>query len=318
MSEPEHLPVMVNEVINGLAIEPDGRYIDCTFGRGGHSQAILSQLSTSRQHDPGKQLLALDQDRAAVSSRNALELSRDPRFEIVQAPFSSLQTIVEQRGWTGKVAGLLIDLGVSSPQLDEAERGFSFIRSGPLDMRMNRDCGVSAAEWLATVEEEQLTTVLKKYGEERFARRISRAIIEQRAEQPITTTEQLAKLIEQAVPRKEKHKHPATRSFQAIRIEINRELDELESVLPQALTALQPGGRLVIIAFHSLEDRIIKRFIRDEARGGDFPADFPVSDEYFHPRLKKVGRAIKAQRCEIEHNVRARSAVLRIAERLAE
>lgn len=305
-----HLPVMLDEVLEELAVQEDGYYIDCTFGRGGHSQAILEKLG------PSGKLLALDKDKAAVVSKNAQRLMKDPRFEIVQQSFACLEELAKRRGWLGQVAGILMDLGVSSPQLDEAERGFSFLHEGPLDMRMNAQSGMSAAEWIARVEETELADVLKRYGEERFARRIARAIVERRAVEPIKTTRQLAEIIECAVPVREKTKHPATRSFQAIRLFINRELEELRQGLIQAVPVLRPGGRLVAIAFHSLEDRIVKRFIRDEARGGSFPAGMPIEASAYSPRLKKIGKAQRPSAEEVSRNPRARSAVLRAAERL--
>ena len=306
----EHLPVMLAEVIQALAIKGNGIYLDCTFGRGGHSREILQQLGAAGR------LLALDQDLDAINSSYAGVLSKDPRFELIHARFSELGKIAEIKGLEGKIDGVLLDLGVSSPQLDNPERGFSFLKDGPLDMRMDANAGISAAQWLEQVSEEDLVRVLFKYGEERFARRIARAIIQRRSEASILTTRQLAELIENAVPVREKHKHPATRSFQAIRIEINRELGELEVVLNQAVQILKPGGRLVVIAFHSLEDRIVKRFIRDESRGKYRPGKLPVQEKDIdHGRLKKMGKALRSGRLEREQNPRSRSAVLRIAEK---
>lgn len=224
---------------------------------------------------------------------------------------------VEKRGWKGKVDGILLDLGVSSPQLDDPSRGFSFRHDGPLDMRMDPDSGHSAAEWLAEASDNEIAMVLKEYGEERFAKRIARAILHERAQSPITTTARLAKIVAEANPKWEKDKHPATRSFQAIRIFINAELDELEQVLAQSVEMLAPGGRLALISFHSLEDRRVKRFIRDEARGGDFPPGLPVTDAQLNRRLRAVGKDIRAGKAELAENPRARSAVLRVAERLA-
>ena len=255
----EHLPVMYAEALQQLAIKKDGIYLDCTFGRGGHSQGILNLLG------PTGQLLAFDRDSDAINSDYAQAMLADERFRLKHSCFSQLENIIESAGLAGKIDGILLDLGVSSPQLDNPERGFSFLRDGPLDMRMDGSTGVSAEQWLASVDEKDLVKVLFEYGEEKFARRIARAIVEQRAQAPITTTRQLALLIEDAVSVREKHKHPATRTFQAIRIEINGELDELKVVLEQSARVLKPEGRLVVISFHSLEDRIVKRFIRNES-----------------------------------------------------
>ncbi len=305
-----HLPVMPNEVLHGLAIRQSGIYIDCTFGRGGHSRIILDKLGADGR------LLALDKDASAVTSSAAAALQEDARFEIEQGSFAFLEDIARRHGWLGDVAGVLMDLGVSSPQLDQPERGFSFLKDGALDMRMDINQGITAAQWLADVSERELAFVLKRYGEERFARRIARTVVEKRAIEPITTTRQLAELIEQAVPVREKNKHPATRCFQAIRIVINQELDDLKKAMGQAVTVLKPGGRLVVIAFHSLEDRIVKRFFRDEAQGGRFPRGLPVPIDAYRPRLKLTGKAKRAGASEVARNIRARSAILRVAERL--
>jgi 16S rRNA (cytosine1402-N4)-methyltransferase len=301
-----HFPVMLPEALAGLAIDPAGFYVDCTFGRGGHSRAILDALG---EHG---RLLALDKDPDAVVSADARELAQDPRFEIEHASYAELRQQIEKRGQAGRVAGVLLDLGVSSPQLDRAERGFSFLRDGPLDMRMNTARGLSAAQWLDAVNEEELISVLREYGEERFAGRIARAVL---AARPLQTTLELAKLIESVVPVREKHKHPATRSFQAIRMAVNNELDELELCLRQTLDVLQDKGRLVVISFHSLEDRIVKRFVRDEEKGAPVPRHMPVLVAHV-PKLKKVGAARKASQAELDVNVRSRSAVLRAAERV--
>jgi 16S rRNA (cytosine1402-N4)-methyltransferase len=306
----QHLPVMLEETVQALVRQENGIYIDCTFGRGGHSREILQQLGS------GGKVLALDQDQDAIDSSYAHELRKDLRFELIHARFSELGQIIESKKLTGEIAGILVDLGVSSPQLDNPQRGFSFLKDGPLDMRMDVNAGISAAQWLVQVSEEELVRVLFKYGEERFARRIARAIIKQRSVAAIATTRQLAELIEDAVPVREKHKHPATRCFQAIRIEINRELGELEEVLDQALQALNTGGRLVVISFHSLEDRIVKRFIRDESRGKYTPGKLPIQNkDNKRGRLIKIGKPLRASKLEIEQNPRSRSAVLRIAER---
>lgn len=302
-----HAPVMLFEAIDGLHIQADGFYLDGTFGRGGHSLAILQSLG------PSGHLLALDKDLSAVQSEQALVLAKDERFEIAHSSYANLFSQIERRGLLGQVSGILLDLGVSSPQLDQAERGFSFMRDGPLDMRMDTSSGMSAADWLSQIAEEELVKVLKVYGEERFAKRIAHAVIEMRKTQRIETTKQLSALIEKAVPVREKNKHPATRSFQAIRIALNRELDELESVLNQALDVLQVGGRLVVISFHSLEDRIVKRFMREHSCEKN--TRLPLLEE-FKPKLKRVGKAQMPKEEETNVNVRARSAVLRVAERL--
>ena len=307
----EHLPVMYAEVLQQLAIKQDGIYLDCTFGRGGHSQGILNLLG------PGGQLLAVDRDSDAINSDYAQVMLTDQRFKLKHSCFSELESIVKNASLAGKIDGILLDLGVSSPQLDNPERGFSFLRDGPLDMRMDGNAGVSAEQWLASVDEKDLVKVLFDYGEERFARRIARAIVEKRAQSPIKTTRQLTELIEDAVPVREKHKHPATRTFQAIRIEINRELDELKAVLQQSARVLRQGGRLVVISFHSLEDRIVKRFIRDESGAKYNPGRLPIKEvDIAKGVLKARGKALKAGKQEISQNPRARSAVMRVAERV--
>ncbi|MDD1618567.1 MAG: 16S rRNA (cytosine(1402)-N(4))-methyltransferase RsmH [Methylococcaceae bacterium] len=307
----EHLPVMYAEVLQQLAIKQDGIYLDCTFGRGGHSQGILNLLG------PGGQLLAVDRDSDAINSDYAQAMLADERFKLKHSCFSELESIVKNASLAGKIDGILLDLGVSSPQLDNPERGFSFLRDGPLDMRMDGNAGVSAEQWLASVDEKDLVKVLFDYGEERFARRIARAIVEKRAQSPIKTTRQLTELIEDAVPVREKHKHPATRTFQAIRIEINRELDELKAVLQQSARVLRPGGRLVVISFHSLEDRIVKRFIRDESGAKYNPGRLPIKEvDIAKGVLKARGKALKAGKQEISQNPRARSAIMRVAERV--
>lgn len=306
-----HLPVMLEEALEQLAVKREGVYVDCTFGRGGHSREILRRLGKD-----GK-LLAIDRDKEALKSETAMELSKDSRFRSFHGCFSELREIANRAGLIGQIDGILLDLGVSSPQLDNPERGFSFMRDGPLDMRMNTSAGCTAAEWLATVSEQDLIRVLFEYGEERYARRIARAIVASRDRSPIQTTRQLAELIVQASPGKDRHKHPATRVFQAIRIEINRELDELQDALKQAVEILKPGGRLVVISFHSLEDRIVKRFIRNESGAKFDPGKLPVREaDIALGMLKKIGPAIKAGQQEIERNPRARSAVMRVAERV--
>ncbi|MGR9045903.1 MAG: 16S rRNA (cytosine(1402)-N(4))-methyltransferase RsmH [Gammaproteobacteria bacterium] len=307
----KHLPVMLTEALEALAIKKEGVYLDFTFGRGGHSRGILDRLG------PSGRLLAFDRDSDAVSSDAALALTRDSRFTLIHSRFSGVAEIVTEEGLSGRVDGVLMDLGVSSPQLDNPERGFSFLNDGPLDMRMDCSTGMTAAHWLAEVDEAELVKVLFDYGEERFARRIAKAIVARRDENPLVTTRQLAELIEEVVPVREKHKHPATRSFQAIRIVINRELEEVKDGLVQAVKVLKPGGRLVVISFHSLEDRIVKRFIRAESGAKHDPGRLPVKESDIDKGvLKKIAKAIKAGPDEVAVNPRARSAVMRIAERL--
>lgn len=307
--EYSHQPVLIKEVLTGLSIQPDGVYVDGTFGRGGHAGAILAMLG------PEGKLLAMDKDPEAVQSATR-QFGGDPRFGIEQGSFAMLGRMVAQQHLQGQVNGLLLDLGVSSPQLDDASRGFSFSEDGPLDMRMDPAHGISAAQWLQEAAEQEISKVLKTFGEERFSRRIARAIVAARHTQPLRSTRQLAELIAAAVPVREKHKHPATRSFQAIRIYINHELDDVRAVLEQVPDMLAPHGRMAVISFHSLEDRIVKRFIRDEYRGEQPPQQFPLAGMDYCPRLRPVGKAIRASDEEVAGNPRARSAVLRIAERL--
>ena len=303
---------MFAEALQQLAIKKDGIYLDCTFGRGGHSQGILNLLGSDGR------LIAFDRDLDAINSDLAQAMLEDKRFKLKQCCFSELENSIASESLSEKVDGILLDLGVSSPQLDNPDRGFSFLRDGPLDMRMDSTAGITAEQWLADVDEKQLVKVLFEYGEERFARRIAHAIIEQRVESPITTTRELAKLIEGVVPIREKHKHPATRSFQAIRIEINSELDELKAVLEQSVRILKPGGRLVVISFHSLEDRIVKRFIRAESGAKYNPGKLPIKEiDIAKGMLKKTAKALKAGQLEIAQNARARSAVMRVAERVS-
>ncbi len=310
MTTQSHLPVLFREALEALQITPGGVYVDGTFGRGGHSGEILRQLNSSGR------LLAIDKDPEAVEYASRV-FGQDDRFTIRQGSFAMLEQLAQQSDIHGEVNGILLDLGVSSPQLDDPERGFSFMHDGPIDMRMDNSSGQSAAAWLATADEDEISTVLKEYGEERFARRIARSIVAARRETPLVTTAQVASLIEQTVPGREKNKHPATRSFQAIRIFINRELDDLKAVLGQSLRVLAAGGRLVVISFHSLEDRIVKRFIRDHVRGEQFPPGVPVTADQARPKLMHVGGAIRPATDEIAANPRARSAVLRVAERVA-
>jgi 16S rRNA (cytosine1402-N4)-methyltransferase len=304
-----HQPVLLKESIAALKIRPGGFYIDTTFGRGGHSRAILEHLN-----ERGR-LLALDQDPQAVDcGRKSFE--GEARIEIVHCNFSQVASVVAERGMDNRVEGILMDLGVSSPQLDDAARGFSFLRAGPLDMRMNTEQGESAMHWLARVELNELMLVLKKYGEEKSARRIALAIIEARKSQDITDTAQLAEIIVRAVPGYEKHNHPATRSFQAIRIFINKELQMLEQGLRAAVSVLAIGGRLAVISFHSLEDRIVKRFMRDMASEPRLPAGLPVMSHPNAVPYRLAGKSCVATAEEIKNNPRARSARLRVLERV--
>jgi 16S rRNA (cytosine1402-N4)-methyltransferase len=303
-----HQAVMLHEAVHALNIQAAGIYIDGTFGRGGHSQAILQHLGTAGR------LIAFDKDPAAIA--HAKKAISDSKFSIVHHSFADLQTVVNELGLSGKIQGILLDLGVSSPQLDDAERGFSFMREGPLDMRMNSQAGISAAQWLAHVDETELANVIYKYGEERFSRKIARAIVAARLQAPITTTKQLASIIAAAYPCREIGKHPATRTFQAIRIYINRELEDLEQGLTQALAVLAPGGRLAVISFHSLEDRIVKQFMQQHAKPPSLPRNLPIkANQQMQPPLVLIGKAIKPSAAEVECNVRARSAMLRVAEK---
>jgi len=303
------MPVLMGPVLDGLEIKADGNYVDGTFGRGGHSSAILERLNADGR------LIAIDRDPQAIASvPRALE--EDPRFELIRGEIAELSTSIGERELTGRVDGLLLDLGVSSPQLDEAERGFSFLRDGPLDMRMDPDAGVSAAEWIKSVEGGTLRRVLKMYGEETSAARIARAIVAAREDAPITTTTQLAEVVSSVVPAHTRKKHPATKTFQAIRIFINGELEQLEAALDQSIDVLATGGRLCVISFHSLEDRIVKRFMRNASRESEQYRGMPNVPAEYRPKLKTIGKVIVATAEEISQNVRARSARLRIAERV--
>lgn len=306
-----HLSVMLAEALHHLAIKPNGVYIDGTFGRGGHSGAILEKLGQDGR------LIAFDRDLSAIESEKAKELTKDTRFKLVHTPFSEMEKVVTSLNLNEKIDGILLDLGVSSPQLDDETRGFSFMNNGALDMRMDTTRGQSAAKWLAKVDEKTLVQVLFNYGEERFARKIAKTIITTRLTQSIETTHQLAKLIEDAIPFREKHKHPATRSFQAIRIAVNNELGELESVLKQSIKLLNSKGRLVVISFHSLEDRIVKRFMRDESGIKQNVGKLPIKEADIEKGILNVlSKAIKPTTEEISQNSRSRSAVLRVAERV--
>jgi 16S rRNA (cytosine1402-N4)-methyltransferase len=305
-----HEPVLLAEVLEGLRVIGDGCYVDGTFGRGGHARAILGRLG------PGGRLYAMDRDPEAVAHARA-ELASDVRFSIEQASFADLGAFAERHAIGGRVDGLLLDLGVSSPQLDDAGRGFSFQADGPLDMRMDPTGGESAADWLARAPADEIAQVLRDYGDERHAGRIARAIVAARATAPLRSTRALADLVARASPTRDPHKHPATRTFQAIRIYVNQELEALTRCLAQSLRVLAGGARLAVISFHSLEDRIVKRFIRDEAAGPVLPKGVPVTGGPPPGRLRAIGKAQRATDAEMARNPRARSAVLRVAERLA-
>lgn len=314
-SSSEHITVLLHEAVNGLALKENGIYIDGTFGRGGHSRFILSQLSSNGR------LIAVDRDPRAIAEAHKIQ---DLRFQIEHNSFSHIPEICDKLNLVGKIDGILLDLGVSSPQLDEAERGFSFMKDGPLDMRMDTTQGLSAEEWLKQVSIEDLTWVLKTFGEERFAKRIATAIVDfnksavKNSTEFLSRTSQLAELISWAVPFKDKHKHPATRSFQAIRIFINSELDELESLLNSALDMLAPEGRLSIISFHSLEDRMVKHFMKKQSKGEDIPKGLPLREDQIqrNQKLRIIGKAIQPSDAEIQANPRSRGAILRVAERI--
>ncbi|MEE2729226.1 MAG: 16S rRNA (cytosine(1402)-N(4))-methyltransferase RsmH [Pseudomonadota bacterium] len=309
-SELKHETVLLNEAVDALVTNEAGIYIDGTYGRGGHTCHALARLS------PLARFIAFDKDPLALESAEQLAAS-DSRFAIIHDSFATLAAHIETLGLTGQVDGVLLDLGVSSPQLDDAERGFSFMADGPLDMRMNNQSGQTAAQWLNQADVDEIALVLKEFGEERFAKRIARAIVAARDETPLSTTAQLAALIAKANPSKEKGKHPATRSFQAIRIFINRELDDLALVLEQALQVLKPGGRLVVISFHSLEDRMVKQFIQRKEKGDPVPRHLPIRDDMVKRELKSLGKAVKASPEEVLRNVRSRSAIMRVAEKVA-
>jgi 16S rRNA (cytosine1402-N4)-methyltransferase len=306
-----HITVLLEEAVAALGIQADGCYLDGTFGRGGHSRLILQKLGVQGR------LLGFDKDPQAIATGQALA-AEDGRFEIVQRSFAELGQEVATRGLAGRVSGVLLDLGVSSPQLDDPQRGFSFLNDGPLDMRMNPQTGVSAAEWIASAGEEDIARVFKDYGEERFAKRMARAVVQRRAVQPFTRTADLAAVLTEANPAWEKGKNPATRAFQGLRIHINNELGDLERGLEAALESLEVGGRLVVISFHSLEDRIVKQFMRRQAKGeaDQLPRDLPIIPEAFEPRLKLLGKPQYASDAELKVNPRSRSAVMRVAEKL--
>ena len=308
MSQDLHRSVLLREAVDALVVDPDGFYIDGTFGRGGHSALVLERLGEAGR------LLAVDKDPQAIEFAGE-RFGDEPRFDIWHGSFANMDQAAA--GMAGQVSGILLDLGVSSPQLDQAERGFSFMQDGPLDMRMDTSRGISAADWVNTESEAELARVFKEYGEERFARRMAGAIVRRRAETPFARTLDLAEVVKAANPAWEKGKHPATRVFQAIRIHVNGELDDLKAALEKSLALLKPGGRLVVISFHSLEDRMVKRFIREQEKGPQLPRGLPVMDSQIHRTLRSLGKAVKAEAEEIGDNVRSRSAVMRVAERLA-
>ena len=302
-----HQTVLLEEAVRALITNRDGTYVDCTYGRGGHSAAIAAALSSDGR------LLVIDRDLAAVDHARQT-FADDPRVIVQHGPFSRLKEFVEAHGLE-TLDGVLMDLGVSSPQIDQGERGFSFQQSGPLDMRMDQGSGETAEAWIASASEEDITRVLKQYGEERFARRIARNIVDARIEGPISTTDRLVEIVEMSIPRREKHKHPATRTFQAIRIQVNRELEELETCLTDVIELLKSGGRVVVISFHSLEDRLVKRFFRRLEKGDDLPSRLPVRDDQLNRKVRILGKPVKPSATEVADNRRARSSIMRIAEK---
>lgn len=304
-----HDSVLLEPAISGLAIQPHGIYIDATFGRGGHSKEILRHLAQDGR------LIAIDRDPQAIDyARNQF---KDNRFEIHHRSFQELKNLVEQLNLSGKIQGILFDFGLSSPQIDDPKRGFSFLQEGPLDMRMNTLDSIDAASFIQNASEKTMADVFFQYGEERYSRRIARAIVQARTEQPITTTTQLAEIVKQANPNWEKHKHPATRVFQAIRIHINQELEAIREALDAAFASLAPNGRLVVISFHSLEDRMVKQFMKLKEQGEPLPHRLPILAKDCIKVFRRVGKAIKPTPEEIQRNVRARSAILRIGEKLS-
>ncbi len=304
-----HQTVLLAEAVDALVTSPAGFYVDGTFGRGGHTRHLLDCL------DADGRVLGVDKDLAAQASAQELAQS-EPRFEFFHGSFAELPRQLASMG-VDCVDGILLDLGVSSPQLDDGERGFSFLQDGPLDMRMDTSRGETAAQWLSHAGVDEIARVLKEYGEERFSRRIAAAIVAAGSEQAINTTARLAQIVSEANPKWERHKHPATRAFQAIRIQVNRELEDLQELLAGALDMLRVGGRLVVISFHSLEDRIVKRYMRDLARGEQLPRGVPVRDAALNKRLRLVGKAVRASAEEVAVNVRSRSAIMRVAEKIS-
>jgi 16S rRNA (cytosine1402-N4)-methyltransferase len=304
-----HETVLLKEAVDALITKLEGVYVDGTFGRGGHSAEVLKRLARQGR------LIGIDKDPQAIEAGQQL-MKQDSRFQIVQGSFADAPKFLQLQGF-GKIDGVLLDLGVSSPQLDQSERGFSFMRDGYLDMRMNPEQGQSAAQWLARAAESEIASVLKEFGEERFAKRMARAVMAERAHTPIETTLHLAKVIADAHPAWERGKNPATKAFQGIRIFINNELGDLTDFLDRTLDMLEIGGRMVIISFHSLEDRIVKRFIKRHVRGDELPANLPVTVDKLNRRLKQIGKPVRANEFEVDQNVRSRSAIMRVAEKIA-
>ena len=305
-----HTPVLLDEVLVALDVRGGGRYLDATFGRGGHTAAILDRVGKDGR------VVAIDRDPEAIRAGRE-RFVNDARLTLVSSPFSQLSAVVSEMGLVGKLDGVLLDLGVSSPQLDDAARGFSFAQDGPLDMRMNNSAGMTAAEWLARAPESEIARVIREYGEERFAKRIAYAIVQQRHEQPITRTAQLAQIVASAVRTREPGKHPATRTFQAIRIHVNRELEEIQTALAGTLDSLAPGGRLAVISFHSLEDTLVKRFMQRHSQEDPVYAGLPEVPAHARPKLRRIGRAIHPSAAEVVRNPRSRSSIMRVAERIA-
>lgn len=306
----EHTPVLLDEVLAALDVRKAGRYLDATFGRGGHTAAILQRIGTEGR------VVAIDRDWQAIRAGRE-RFATDERLTLMHGPFSGVAQVVKELGMVGEFNGVLLDLGVSSPQLDDAARGFSFAQDGPLDMRMNNSTGFTAADWLAKTPEHELARAIRDFGEERFAKRIARGIVEARRVQPITRTLQLADIIAGAVPVREPGKHPATRTFQAIRIQVNNEFGEIETALEGTLTVLAPQGRVCAISFHSLEDGIVKRFMQKHSQEDPVYAGLPVVPAHARPKLRRIGRAIHPSAAEVDRNPRSRSAIMRVAERVA-
>ena len=305
-----HNTVLLNEAVAALMVDTSGIYIDGTFGRGGHSGLILNKLSATGG------LIGIDKDDDAIATAQD-RFGQEPRFEIVKGSFAEIAAIAQQRDLVGKINGILLDLGVSSPQLDEAERGFSFTHDGPLDMRMDTSKGQTAEHWVNNAEEKEIAHVIKEYGEERFAKRMARAIVIERDKKAITTTHQLAQIVSEAHPAWEKGKNPATRAFQAIRIYINDELSDLDILLEHSLDVLAVGGRIVVISFHSLEDYRVKRFFRTQEKGDHYPAGLPITENMLNKRLRIVVKQERPTLQEVDNNPRARSAIMRVAEKIA-
>ena len=310
----QHTPVLLQEAVESLQVREGGRYLDATFGRGGHTAALLERVGVNGC------VVAIDRDPQAIRAgheRFGNEVLATGRLKLVEGPFSRLAQVAKDLGMAGGFDGVLLDLGVSSPQLDDATRGFSFAQDGPLDMRMNNTAGATAADWLAKVPEHDLVRVIREYGEERFAKRIARGIVDARHQQPITRTSQLAQIVAGAVPTREPGKHPATRTFQAIRIQVNQEFTEIERALDGSLEVLSGGGRLCVISFHSLEDGMVKRFMQRHSTEDPVYAGLPEVPPHARPKLRRVGRAVHPSEAEVARNPRSRSAILRVAERVA-